>query len=762
MLDRFYRDAITLYDAGYLSEAEEKYQEILALDNTDADAWRELGMVYYSQGRYLEALDAFYLAVELDSSTAAQYYYLGLGLAATEDFYSAISAYQQAISLDSEWSEAYHKLGECWLELGQLKEAEIHLKTAIALNSTNSEYYLDLGNLFIAQYQISSAIQTYKTALKFDSENPQLLKQLGIAFQTLQNQTQASFYFGNSAYYQAEYTKAIQYYQDSLHNQIQEVDLDLDVYLDIYLKLADCYQKVNQYSQAIQTYQQAIQQIPDAPEIYLAWIQTLQEIGEIETAINIADNALKRFPNQTLLKVAHQRLLPILYNNVSEIEYYRQRFSTLLTQLILETDLSSSKNTESLLEATSNHTNFYLQYQGYNDLELQQQYGQFIHHILEKNFPQWVQPIPQRVDEKIDSKIKIGYVSSFLNWHTVGIVFLGWLQERNTEDFEVSCYYTGNESDRLTNLYQFYSDHFYQLNGEFTEIVQKIYNDQLDILVFLDIGMCPLTTQIASLRLATVQCSAWGHPVTTGLPTIDYFISADLLEPKNAPEHYSEKLIRLPNLGIYYQQQAIPELQKTREDFGLNNNAVIYLSCQSLFKYSPQYDSVFIKISQQVTLAQFVFVSHWNDSITDKFKKRLKQSFAEFDLESEDYCIILPRLEQSDYLQLNLIADIGLDTIDFTGFLTTLDSLACNLPIVTYKGELMRSRQTAGVLQRIGVTETIAKDIREYIQIAVQLGLNPAWRQEIVNRINQNKSRLYQDRDCIQELEKFYKTALSW
>ncbi|MEL7038708.1 MAG: tetratricopeptide repeat protein [Cyanobacteria bacterium J06592_8] len=756
MLDRLYIDAIALYDAGYLSEAEEKYQEILALDNTDADAWRELGMVYLSQGRYLEALDAFYLAVELDSSTAAQYYCLGLGLAATEDFKGAISAYQQAIILDSDWSEAYHQLGQCWLELGQFEQAETNFKTAIDLNSKNSEYYLELGNLFIAQHQISSAIQTYKTALKFDSENPQLLKQLGIAFQTLQNQTQASFYFGNSAYYQAEYTKAIQYYQDSLHNQIQEVDLDLDVYLDIYLKLADCYQKVEQYSQAIKTYQQAVQQIPNAPEIYQAWVETLQEIGEIETAINIAENALERFPNQISLKVAHQRLLPILYNNVSEIEYYRQRFSHLLTQLIVETDLSSLEDAEKLLEATSTHTNFYLQYQGFNDLELQQQYGQFIHQILANNFPQWVQQVPH----KNHSKIKIGYLSSFLNWHTVGIVFLGWLQQHNTQDFEITCYYTGNEDDELTNLYQFHSDHFYHLNDEFTNIVQKIYDDKLDILVFLDIGMCPLTTQIASLRLASIQCAAWGHPVTTGLPTIDYFISADLLEPKNARKHYLETLIRLPNLGIYYEQQAIPELQKTREDFGLKNNAVIYLSCQSLFKYLPQYDSIFVKIAQQVPLAQFVFVSHWNDAITDKFKQRLKQAFAELDLDSEDYCIILPRLEQSDYLQLNLISDIGLDTIKFTGFLTTLDSLACNLPIVTCEGEFMRSRQTAGVLQRIGVRETIAKDVKEYIQIAVQLGLNQTWRQEIVNKISQNQSRLYQDQDCVQELEKFYKTTL--
>ncbi len=737
-------DYSALYDAGY--------EQQIALEHNHPDAWRELGMIYLSQNRYSEAIDAFQSALELDSSQAILYYSLGLGLTALEDFSAAISAYEQAINLAPDWGDAYHQLGQVWLELGEFEQAEKYYKTAIGLNPKNSDFYLDFGNLLVAKQQIKNAIHLYETALEFDPENFQLCYQLGMAFNLVQDAVNSCFYWGCAAYYQAEYTQAIPYYQDYLNTQTQDIE--------IYLKLADCYQKIEEYQLAIDLYQLASQKIENSPEIDLAWIQTLQEMGETAAAINLAENALEKFPDDWVLKFAHQRILPIVYNHGSEVEDYRQRFSDLLTELITEIDLSKAEKNPSLLKAISTHTNFYLQYQGYNDLELQKQYGKLLHQIMGANFPQWIQPLCIN-HYPPHHKIKIGYVSSFFQWHTVGIVFLGWLKHHNHQDFEIFCYYTGKEEDELTKKYNFYSDYFYQNKGELIEIFKKIEADKLDILVFLDVGMCPLTMQIASLRLASIQCAAWGHPVTTGLPTIDYFISADLLEPSNAQDHYSETLVRLPNLGIYYEKIALPDLQKTRSEFGLKNNTVVYLSCQSLFKYLPQYDYIFVEIAKQVPLSQFVFVSHWNAGITERFRQRLIRAFSQEGLESKDYCIILPRLNQSDYLELNLIADIGLDTIQFTGFLTTLDSLACYLPIVTCEGEFMRSRQTAGILKRIGVTETIAKNEREYIKIAVELGLNSVWRQEIINKIKKNQWILYEDLNGIQSLEDFYRECLT-
>ncbi len=60
----------------------------------------------------------------------------------------------------------------------------------------------------------------------------------------------------------------------------------------------------------------------------------------------------------------------------------------------------------------------------------------------------------------------------------------------------------------------------------------------------------------------------WGHPITSGLPTIDYFISSELMEPAQGDNHYSEKLIRLSNLGIAYAKPSLPPQIKTRLEMG--------------------------------------------------------------------------------------------------------------------------------------------------------------------------------------------------
>jgi predicted O-linked N-acetylglucosamine transferase (SPINDLY family) len=100
--------------------------------------------------------------------------------------------------------------------------------------------------------------------------------------------------------------------------------------------------------------------------------------------------------------------------------------------------------------------------------------------------------------------------------------------------------------------------------NQMERIAQHILDNQLHILVYLDIGMDPRTTQLAGLRLAPVQCVTWGHPITSGLPTIDYFISSELMEPAEGDNHYSEKLIRLSNLGIAYPKPSLPPQRKTR------------------------------------------------------------------------------------------------------------------------------------------------------------------------------------------------------
>jgi len=119
-----------------------------------------------------------------------------------------------------------------------------------------------------------------------------------------------------------------------------------------------------------------------------------------------------------------------------------------------------------------------------------------------------------------------------------------------------------------------------------------------------------------------------GHPVTSGFPTIDYFISSDLMEPAGAAEHYSEQLIRLPKLSIYYEPADAPPVGINRAQLGLRDSAVVYWCCQSLPKYLPQFDEVFARIAAEVPDCQFTFIEFAGGrSVTETFRARLDRAF---------------------------------------------------------------------------------------------------------------------------------------
>ncbi|MGL5134506.1 MAG: tetratricopeptide repeat protein, partial [Planktothrix sp.] len=345
--------------------------------------------------------------------------------------------------------------------------------------------------------------------------------------------------------------------------------------------------------------------------------------------------------------------------------------------------------------------------------------------------------------------------SNYLHCYSGSLWLTGWLRYANSDKFEIYSYYTGNSPDPVTEQFRQYSDQFYHIPDNLEAVAEQILKDKLHILVYPEIGMNPPTMELATLRLAPIQCTAWGHPVTSGLPAIDYFLSSQLMEPENPQEHYSETLILLPNIGVAYPKpQDIPALVKTRADYDLPEDAVIYLCCQAPFKYLPQYDYILPEIAVKVPNARFLFFR--GTLLND----RLKQSFANYGLNYQDYCLHRNVPKRFDYLMLNLLSDVFLDTFTWSGGNTSLEAIACNLPIVTCPGEFMRGRHADSFLKMIGLTETIAENEAEYIKIAVKLGLDPVGRKTISEQMSDRHHLIFDDQVCVAGLQEFYQTVV--
>ena len=144
------------------------------------------------------------------------------------------------------------------------------------------------------------------------------------------------------------------------------------------------------------------------------------------------------------------------------------------------------------------------------------------------------------------------------------------------------------------------------------------------MLVYPEIGMDPVCAQLAAQRLAPVQCNSWGHPETSGFPTLDFFLSSDLMEPANAQEHYTERLVRLPNLSVYCEPPEHPVVSVTQADLGLRPDATVYWCSQAIYKYLPQFDQVLPRIAREVGDCQFTFIRFPGAAhVTEMFRRRL-------------------------------------------------------------------------------------------------------------------------------------------
>ncbi|PHV62815.1 hypothetical protein [Cyanobacterium aponinum] len=677
------------------------------MNNTTVSALR-----YLRDKNYKKAIEAYESLLEKDSTSINNYFYLGIAYLLDGDYDSCHSTWMSILLEGEDFEVKLDKLleildeqGKLLLKTGSLESVGILYQSLEDLLSNKNEYTLQDGEYY------------YNIAL--------------------------------THYFKGEILKAEQCFQKAI---------DIAEIKEAYNYLGKMYFDAGIIQQAIKIYKQQIDKYPNSIGGYVNLMAAFHKSGDLDNAINTATIAEQNCPQDRLLwQIRSKLILPLLYESVKEIEDYRLRFKEGLKDIAKQVeslDLDNPDIRAKALATIRNNVNFELAYQRFNHKEYQQQYGQLIYKIVSANYPHWVKPKVAK-KKSLSEKIKVGFVSNSMCKHVVSRLAQGNFLALNRELFIIYTYYIGSSYDEVTQQYERNSHFFYHIDG-LEAVSKQIIQDDLDILVFLEIGMSSNMAIMGSMRLAPVQCNTWCHPETSGLVNMDYFLSSDLMEPENAQEHYSEKLIRLPNLGICYPKPSLPKISRTREFFSIPKDKVIYFCGQSIFKYLPQHDYLLATIAQRVPNSKFVFLARPNPELALKFKQRLARAFQELDLDLEKYSIFIPMLTKEDFICLEMVSDVFLDSLGWSGGNTTLEAIACNLPVVTCPGEFMRGRHSYAILKMLGVTETIANSEDEYIDIAVRLGLDQTWRKEIKEKIEANHHNLYDDLECVRELERFF------
>jgi len=402
---------------------------------------------------------------------------------------------------------------------------------------------------------------------------------------------------------------------------------------------------------------------------------------------------------------------------------------------------------------------FFLAYHGENDRDLQMRTARlFLKAIPSLQFTAPHCLDAQRRMARRAGRIRIGFISRFFASHSIYSTSIGLIERLSREKFEVIVLrITPARDDASTARVRAAADQTVELDPDLYRARQQIANLALDILFYQDIGMEQTSYFLAFARLAPIQCVSFGHPNTTGIPTMDYFISNDLFEPPGAAAHYSEKLVQLRDLPTlaYYYKPVVPPTPAKRESLGLPADAALYVCPQTLFKLHPDFDGLLHGILVRDPRALIVLI----EGQFQDFTARLQQRFART-LPGLVHRIVFIRFLPFDrFMQLLRSADVVLDTPHFNGMNSSLQAFAVGSPVVTWPGKLQRGRHTQAMYRKMDIDDCIAADPGQYVDIAVRIGTDRVYAAGLRARIGSRNHVLFEDRRVVEEYERFFVAA---
>ncbi|MEM7555831.1 MAG: tetratricopeptide repeat protein [Cyanobacteria bacterium P01_A01_bin.84] len=728
------QDAMQKKLSGELDEAEVLYNQVLQRLNSLTDNPSKLNIEASSNSE----------KVSVEASKEKFYH---LVIASLADIFhkqgkleKAIQSYKHILTfkleepyVDNCVHNIHNILGDIYKQQQKLDESAKSYQQAINIKPDYFQAYCNLGNVLQQQGMLDEAFKCYQKALEIQPNFAPVCNNLGNILQL-----------------KGKLEESVHLYQKAL-------ELNPD-YVQAYNNLGSVFHKQEKHEAAAESYQKAVAIDPNFAEAYSNLGLVMHELLRLKEGTSAYQKALEVNPKYAGAKFGICMAdLPTIYSSHQELQFCRNQYQKHIYELANYYQSASAEEKVEAAKVIGNQQPFFLPYQALNDIDLQKLYGETICQIMASRYPQWSQkiPTPKLTDRE---KIRIGFVSGHFSRHsTWKIPFKGWIENLDRSEFELFGYHTDESQDPETVLAAKVFDKFIQGPHSLEEWCEKIRQDDIHLLIFAEFGMDPMTLKLGCLRLAPIQIgSPLGHAETSGMPTIDYYLGSDLMEPENAQEHYTEKLVRLPNLGIYYTPLPIGSKAITKADIGIKDSDIMFWCCQSSFKYLPQHDDVFPRIAKELPGAKFVFLDNSSEFINKVFYQRLQDVFEELRLNYQDHCVFLPYpWDSRSFAGTTAIADIYLDSIGWSGGNTSIEALGCNLPVVTLKGDLMRGRMTMAFLTKIGIEETIATTKENYVNIAVHLGRDAEYRQSISQAIDQSKHKLYQDLEPIKALENF-------
>ncbi len=607
----------------------------------------------------------------------------------------AAECYRRALSLKPNHVETLNNLGNVLRDLGKLDEAAACYRQALAVKPDYAEAHYNLGFVLMDQEKIDEAVVCFRRALALKPDHVGAMNNLGTALRRQGKLDEAIACFRRTAAIQPDFAEAYGNLGVVLNDR-RRLDeaaachrraLELKPgYAEGHTNLGNVLARQGKLGEAVACFRRALELKPDFAEAHLNLGNALKDQAKLDEALDCYRRALELNPNDAQ---THSNLLYVLQFRPSvtptdlaeaHAEFDRRHAATVGPDCragLLRDEVSK----------------------GLDDA------GQAGH----------IGPFRQKGPT---DRLRLGFVSPDLGRHPVGYFLLPAIENLDRDVYETTLYSNRIHKDDLTFRIQALAARWrdvYAMSDE--QLAHQIREDRIDILFDLAGHTAGHRLLVFARKPAPIQVTWLGYVGTTGLTAMDYLLADRYTVPDGAERYCRERVLRMPDGYTCYTPPdiapavtALPASERGEMTFACFNNPC---------KVTPQVIEVWARILSRLPRARLVLkYKGWDDG---DMVRRFSAMFAARGVDPG-------RVEFLGYSpQPELLAeygrvDLALDPFPYSGMTTTADALWMGVPVVTCPGETFAGRQSLPQLYSVGLTEMIARNFDDYVELAVSLG----------------------------------------
>ena len=751
------QQALSLHQAGRLDEAYQFYKKILRIDSKNFDALQFSAILKGQTGNQTEALELFDQALQLNRTNAAVFTNRGLTLQKLRRFDEALESYVEAIRLNPDNPDVFNNQGIALKELKRYDEALNSYAEAIRLKPDYSDAFYNLGNALKELKRYDDALASYVEALRIKPDDAEVLNNRGMTLHKLNRFHDALESYAEAIRLKPELAEAfnnqgmtleeLTRFGDSLESYAEAIRLKPE-YAEAFNNRGITLQELKRYEDALASYAEALRIKPDFAEVFNNRGNTLKELNRFDDALASYAEALRIKPNYA----------GVFYNQgnaLTELKRYEEALASYERAIELKPDgdffLGNLVNIQMLIcdwtklehrlqslragIIDGNKVIVPFSVLGLFDIpRLQRQCAE----IYAKKKLNQTSQLGVAAKKARGEKIRIGYFSPDFLEHPVSYLIADLIENHDRHRFEIYGFSIGIDTkDPMRQRLEKAFDRFLDVKNLCELDITRLARSQaIDIAVDLGGYTKDSRPQIFAERAAPIQINYLGYPGTLGANCMDYFIGDRVTITDENREHFSEKIIYMPNsFQPIPSQRPIGTDELLRQAYGLPEKGFVFCCFNNTWKITPDVFESWVRILDNVEDSVF-----WLKRTDLTAKKNILEAFEanNINLSRIVFAERLPSI--SDHLSRYQRADLFLNTFPFGAHTTASDALWAGLPVLTRSGKSFASRVSASLLKNVGISELITNSSDEYESSAIELATNPVKLAHIKARLASNRS----------------------